>query len=347
VEPEVLRPWVARETGSEVARFERIGAGASRATWLASLVGGGEVVVRAETGAGPLAQTELSLAREARVYDALGNGPAAIPNLLAEHPSGEALLLERAPGSDAFSALTGAARQQVAEAYARQLAVLHGLDPGKLELPGFPRPAMEEESAGFELALWRRVADQRVPELAPAVELAFDWLAAHPAPGPVHTVLCHGDAGPGNFLFENGSVTALLDWEFAHFGDPHDDLAWVVVRAQLLGGFGDLREVLRTWRNSGGFSLTAGKLEHFRALVLLRMAVACQAGLALARDGAMDTTIYGLLLPYLSQLLPAALERAGCTDASLPELARLGDAAVAAVPVLAGHVHPLDALELP
>ena len=40
--------------------------------------------------------------------------------------------------------------------------------------------------------------------------------------------LVHGDYGPQNLLLEPGSlaVVAVLDWEFAHHGDPVEDLAW-------------------------------------------------------------------------------------------------------------------------
>ncbi|WP_406633589.1 aminoglycoside phosphotransferase family protein [Amycolatopsis sp. WGS_07] len=44
----------------------------------------------------------------------------------------------------------------------------------------------------------------------------------------VGRVLVHGDFGPNNVLFDEATfaVTAVLDWEFAHLGDPLEDLAW-------------------------------------------------------------------------------------------------------------------------
>ncbi|WP_084957370.1 aminoglycoside phosphotransferase family protein [Thermoactinospora rubra] len=41
-------------------------------------------------------------------------------------------------------------------------------------------------------------------------------------------VLVHGDFGPNNLLLdpETFEPTALLDWEWAHQGDPVEDLAW-------------------------------------------------------------------------------------------------------------------------
>lgn len=41
-------------------------------------------------------------------------------------------------------------------------------------------------------------------------------------------VLVHGDFGPQNLLFDAAtvSVAAVLDWEWAHIGQPVEDLAW-------------------------------------------------------------------------------------------------------------------------
>jgi aminoglycoside phosphotransferase (APT) family kinase protein len=36
----------------------------------------------------------------------------------------------------------------------------------------------------------------------------------------------HGDVLPHNLLADDGRVTALLDWEFVHVGDPAEDLAY-------------------------------------------------------------------------------------------------------------------------
>ena len=45
---------------------------------------------------------------------------------------------------------------------------------------------------------------------------------------PEGSVLVHGDFGPQNLLLdpETAEPTALVDWEFAHIGDPVEDMAW-------------------------------------------------------------------------------------------------------------------------
>jgi len=41
-------------------------------------------------------------------------------------------------------------------------------------------------------------------------------------------VIVHGDFGPNNMLLDAAAqrVTAVMDWEWAHAGDPVEDLAW-------------------------------------------------------------------------------------------------------------------------
>jgi aminoglycoside phosphotransferase (APT) family kinase protein len=50
-------------------------------------------------------------------------------------------------------------------------------------------------------------------------------------------VILHGDYWPGNLLWRNGRLVALLDWEEAALGDPLADLA--IARLDLLWAFGD------------------------------------------------------------------------------------------------------------
>lgn len=357
-----LRRWVEGETGRAVTRLEPLGAGASRATFAVELAGTAPpaLVLRAETGVGPLAGTPLTLAREAAVYRALAKTEVPAPALVAAHPSGEALLLERAPGVAELSALAEPERRAaVAERYFRALAALHSLPARDLDLPGFAAPKADGDALRLEVAAWRAIHAARVDADLPPVETAFAWLDAHAPPDAARVALCHGDAGPGNFLFDpaSGRVTALLDWEFAHLGDPHDDLAWVHVRAHLLGGFGDLAAGMRTWSAAAGLPAEPARLAVYRALVLARMAVACAAALAPrdaagapARRGAAGAApaaaVYRLLLPYLLWLLPQALRAAGCDDPALASQERAGREALEAVPTLRDHARPLAELEL-
>lgn len=59
----------------------------------------------------------------------------------------------------------------------------------------------------------------------PLAEWGLRWLRQHRPIAPRVTVV-HGDYRTGNFLEQGGRITAILDWELVHLGDPHEDLAW-------------------------------------------------------------------------------------------------------------------------
>jgi aminoglycoside phosphotransferase (APT) family kinase protein len=90
--------------------------------------------------------------------------------------------------------------------YFAALAALHRVDPGRLALPGFARPADGPDHARADLRLWRRIA-ARLSESERLEDLAFAWLDAN-APGGQAHVLCRGGAG-GN-CSEGDRVTSRL-----------------------------------------------------------------------------------------------------------------------------------------
>ena len=42
-------------------------------------------------------------------------------------------------------------------------------------------------------------------------------------------VFCHGDPGPGNFVWRDGEAVALLDWDFLHPAPRLDDVAYALL----------------------------------------------------------------------------------------------------------------------
>ena len=59
----------------------------------------------------------------------------------------------------------------------------------------------------------------------PIIALGLKWLEDN-CPAEVEPVLNHGDYRMGNLLVEGSRLTGVLDWEIAHFGDRHEDLAF-------------------------------------------------------------------------------------------------------------------------
>lgn len=303
--------WVTSVVDGRVSRFDKTTAGRSRGTWLVdverpdgSVV---ELVLRRDTGDGPLSGTELSLERESHVYGALAGTDVPVPTLFGVAPDAQALLVERIAGTEELSGLGEVERKVLADSFVDAVVALHTTDVEKLDLPGFHRPADGPDHARGDLALWRRVFEAHVVAPRPLLRLALQWLDANPPAGPQATVLCHGDLGPGNFMQRDGVVTGLLDWEFAHLGDPMDDLAWLTIRTAQLPGLGDLDELLDRYQERSGIAIDGDRVRYYQLMVLVRMAVACEVALARRGQGAMDASTYFALLPLLERQITTLL----------------------------------------
>ncbi len=313
-----VRAWLESVVGP-IGDPAPIGSGASRELWRIE-TGAGPRVVRVDTGTGPVAGTALDLAREATVYAALQGRGLPVPRLDAVEPAGRALLMELVAGEEALAAVDDDARRRsIGRDYLSWLGRLHQLPVDELPLPGWTRPSDGPSHARLDLDLWQTIYEERAkPWSAPSTPFALDWLRAHAPARPSGTALCHGDAGPGNFLFVDDHVSALLDWEFAHLGDPHDDLAWVTVRNHLLGRPIDVADAFAAWREVTGIDVGPALLEYYRVLVLVRMAISCDATIAW-KDGAEDPSIWTqvLLRPWLAVATTTALGFAGAAGDEL------------------------------
>jgi aminoglycoside phosphotransferase (APT) family kinase protein len=84
-----------------------------------------------------------------------------------------------------------------------------------------PRPPALRELQQLEAAVQRDGLD-REPELV----LAARWLHSHLPAAPARETIVHGDYRPANVLVDQGQLSAVLDWELAHRGDPAEDLGW-------------------------------------------------------------------------------------------------------------------------
>jgi aminoglycoside phosphotransferase (APT) family kinase protein len=178
-------------------------------------------------------QLESDLATEFRVLAALSDAGVRAPRALWLDTDGSrlgapAIIMERVPGATDILSLRArepAARNRaVVLDFARCAAELHCVDwrEAGLEFLGAPKA---ETAAGEQIALWEAQFLRHRMEPHPAIVDAFAWLKAH-VPAAERVAIVHGDFRLGNFLYEGERITALLDWEMAHLGDPVEDIAW-------------------------------------------------------------------------------------------------------------------------
>jgi aminoglycoside phosphotransferase (APT) family kinase protein len=159
------------------------------------------------------------LRHEARVLVLLrGSGlPAPVLIALAEDAGWTVEVLEFMPGANGLHILAQAPAElgQVYDTLGRALAAVHhsGLAPPAHDL------LLAERARRLRAALADLPLDD---DLCAALAQALE----QPAWRSPNVCLVHGDAGIHNLLWE-GRITALLDWEWAGWGDPLIDLAWV------------------------------------------------------------------------------------------------------------------------
>jgi len=114
-----------------------------------------------------------------------------------------------------------------------QLARIHQITPeaGGDDLTFLTLPT--QSPALIEIGRFRAALDDAA-EARPALEYILCWLEAF-APTAKRIALVHGDYRTGNYLVEAGAINAVLDWEFAHWGDPAEDLGWLTARCWRFG----------------------------------------------------------------------------------------------------------------
>ena len=278
-----LEAWVIEVTGASRLTVHRGVGGASRAGHaIDAHFPDGSVVelwLRSDPGFGPQSTTLYSLPREAAVYRALGPTPVRVAALVAAHPTEPAFLMARVEGASRFAQIADPDEQlAVAQQFMEQLATLHRLDPTRSTCPSSGVPGSVREHVLDEIAEWETQYDAAGGGV-PVITLAFAWLRAQvPDDGDWPVVLVQGDTGPGNFMYSGAELVAITDWELAHWGDLHDDLAWILVR-DTLERFPDLAARLRDYETASGLRIDPDRLAYFRVLAQLRATIGTLAGL--------------------------------------------------------------------
>jgi len=125
--------------------------------------------------------------------------------------------------------------------------------------------------------LWRQLESLPLPR--PAVAWGLRWLQQQcPLDAPV--CLVHRDLRTGNYLVHEGRLTALLDWEFADWGHPLEDLGWFTAACWRFasprrggGGVGELGDLLKAYNEAAGTRWVESDLRYWEVLAHVRWAI--------------------------------------------------------------------------
>ena len=318
-----MTPWLAGELGAtivEVEAAELLSGGAVQENWsLAVNVAGGRYDGRhrwvLRTDAAARLAISLDRVAEFRCIEAahkagvtvaapiavmsdpgLIGAPFAIQAFVAGNAQGRRLI--RDPGLAEYG-------DGLARTLGGELARIHSIRPTNGVLPFLPVPiANPSRRVVAEL----RAGLDKASEPRPALEYILAWLDRN-APEPRALTLVHGDFRTGNYMVDQRRLTAILDWEFCHWGDPREDIGWFIARcwrfgndAKVAGGIARFAALLEGYNAVAAERITAPEIRYFEVLAAARWAaIALLQGDRFVKGGerSLELALTGLMAPEM------------------------------------------------
>jgi aminoglycoside phosphotransferase (APT) family kinase protein len=292
----------------KVASARLLPGGASKEAWAVDLADGIELLVR-RASVGVIHRDTLSLEQEFRVLEAAHAAGVAVPRpvaYLGELDGREAFAMERVRGETIGRRIVRNPPPALPEQLAEELARIHAIPP----LEFLPR--------GDVIARFYAELDS-VDEPHPAIEYGLAWVRER-LPEPDAPTFCHGDFRIGNVAVDEHGLVSVLDWEFAHVGDPVEDVAWPIVRAwrfgaddRRLGGVGGVEPYLARYNELTGRGVTPADLDVWEVLGNVKWAIGCltQSRRHLSgQDRSVEYAVLGRLAAEMEYELLDLIERA-------------------------------------
>jgi aminoglycoside phosphotransferase (APT) family kinase protein len=272
---------------SSIADLKRLSGGASQETWSFDGTGANGVtplILRRAPHGKPVQRsaTAVPLATEAKVIrlaETAGVPVPPVPYVLQDTDDlGPGYIMGRVEGETIARKILrdaefATARPKLARQCGRILAKIHAIDKAQVsDLTVVPPRAQFDQ--------YRTIYDTYdYPH--PVFEVAFKWLEQR-LPETPELTLVHGDFRHGNLMIGPDGVHAVLDWELTHIGDPAEDLGWICVNSwrfgethKVVGGFGDVSELLAGYAEAGGKNMTPDRVKFWEMFGTLKWGVMC------------------------------------------------------------------------
>jgi aminoglycoside phosphotransferase (APT) family kinase protein len=277
VEAEVIS-WAEAAVGAKVVEYTRQSRdnGGRPAWFITCRNGAGQTryYIRGNRGPSFEYNSVYSLDREARLLKVLKKHGVPVPGVVAESSNPYAVILEFVDGLDDFTLITDQAeRDEYGRQFAEILAKWHAIPVSEFEQIGFPIPKTGEEYLIQDLDVWEKGCFPHLKEPVPLVTFACQWMRRNPPPPPRRPVLAQGDTGPGQFIFKDGRIKAVVDWELAFVGDPMNELARIRTR-DMWYPTGNLPLWFKYYSEYSGTPLELDKIRYYSVIAMMTTALA-------------------------------------------------------------------------
>jgi len=269
-----LKKRFPEDPSIEVSAVTVIPGGRSKGTILLDVRdrnGARSIVIRRDFSA---MVTGVSVSYEYPIIVELRKSGIAVPEPLwleadSSVVDGAFIAFANVPGRAMGTLFDSDASPAFARAFAAMLARVHAVDIESTGLVDCLNWADERHPVNAMVdSFYRRYREKSPP--TPLLDAAFAWLYLQLEKIGNERSLVHGDAGLHNAMGEGDRLTGLLDWEFAHAGDPAEDLCYC---KQLIETILPWREFMEAYCNHGGKTVSEARVRFFTVWRTVMLAV--------------------------------------------------------------------------
>ena len=262
--------------GAQLIDVQQLTAGASQQTFRISVRHreGHEAsyaLRRAQPGLGRSSYGQVSPSVEAELLELASSAQVPVPKVIESLHStdglGDGYLMEWLQGETMGQRIVKlpelqSARENLAFDCGQALARIHAIEVTDRLREVLHSVAPED----LVRETWEAYIALETPQ--PMIDFTAQWLLRN-LPAASDSTLVHGDFRNGNLMVAEQGITAVLDWELCHLGDPMRDLGWLCVnswrfgrRDLPVGGFGTVDELVAGYEAQAGNCIDRDAL-HF------------------------------------------------------------------------------------
>jgi aminoglycoside phosphotransferase (APT) family kinase protein len=225
------------------------------------------------------------------------------PLLLEKSPEplgGPFLVVTPMPGGAQGDIFAPPRSEALALQLAEQLALLHRLPTAPFSALEVPTEAYAPEQLRAGLQGFRALNGQ-LGFPSRTIEIALDWLERNIECVKGGKALLHNDLGFHNFLVDGERLSAILDWELAHIGNPAADLGYI---RDWVGQMMPWSRFMEAYRKAGGPGIDKATLDFYTLWCGVRLyCLLLQARAGVAMGMVQDTEITYAVAQFLPKLL--------------------------------------------
>jgi aminoglycoside phosphotransferase (APT) family kinase protein len=269
-----------------IANLTRLSGGANMESWSFDRAGQGHVLRRAPSDEFMEARgfghdVEAALVRAAHSAGVLA--PEVIGELIAADGLGSGYVMKRVEAEVNPAKILAAPPPSLINDIARELALIHAIKPsGAIAIPHMDTA---EALADLKARFMTYGGDR------PIIALAIKWCEDH-LPQPAEPHLVHGDFRMGNLMVDQNGLAAVLDWELAHWGDMHEDIAYGCMAVWRFGqidkpafGISDLERYFAAYETASGSKIDRARFRFWLVYRTLWWALGCLQMAEIWRSG--------------------------------------------------------------